>query len=74
MRLETQVMTSQALENAPFLDPARHLSASVNRTLTLRPTQVLSMNGPFLVGFGITSHDQWIGSAVTLNTVTVTAG
>jgi outer membrane protein assembly factor BamB len=36
-------------------------------------TQVLSMNGSLLAGFAITSHNQGTGSAVTLNSVDVTA-
>ncbi|MBV9380031.1 MAG: PQQ-binding-like beta-propeller repeat protein, partial [Streptosporangiaceae bacterium] len=37
-------------------------------------TQTLSMTGSLLAGFGITSHNQGTGSAVTLDTVSVTAG
>jgi hypothetical protein len=43
-------------------------------TLIAGSTQVLSMTGPLLGGFGITSHAQGVGSAVTLDTVAVTAG
>jgi outer membrane protein assembly factor BamB len=34
-------------------------------------TQVLTMPQPLLAGFGITSHDQGVGSVVTLDTVAV---
>jgi hypothetical protein len=37
-------------------------------------TQVLSLAQPLLAGFGITSHAQGTGSAVTLDTVAVTSG
>ena len=45
-------------------------------TWTLVPgsTQVLAMTGTLLAGFGITSHAQGTGSAVTLDTVAVTPG
>jgi len=36
-------------------------------------TQTLAMTGTLLAGFGITSHNQGIGSAVTLDTVAITA-
>ena len=37
-------------------------------------TQTLSMTGSLLAGFAITSHNQGTGSAVTLDTVSVTPG
>ncbi len=37
-------------------------------------TQVLAMTGTLLAGFGITSHAQGTGSAVTLDTVSITPG
>lgn len=37
-------------------------------------TQVLNLGQPLLAGFGITSHDQGAGSAVTLRDVAVNAG
>ena len=45
-------------------------------TWTLIPgsTQVLAMSGTLLAGFGITSHAQGTGSAVTLDTVAITPG
>ena len=45
-------------------------------TWTLVPgsTQVLAMTGTLLAGFGITSHAQGTGSAVTLDSVAVTPG
>ncbi len=41
-------------------------------TLVPGSTQVLAMGGTLLAGFGITSHAQGTGSAVTLDTVAVT--
>jgi hypothetical protein len=45
-------------------------------TWTLIPgsTQVLAMTGTLLAGFGITSHDQGVGGAVTLANVAITPG
>jgi outer membrane protein assembly factor BamB len=37
-------------------------------------TQALTMTGPLLAGFAITSHNQGTGSAVTLDSVAVSAG
>ncbi len=46
----------------------------VNWTLVPGSTQVLTMTGSLLAGFGIASHAQGTGSAVTLDTVAVTPG
>ena len=43
-------------------------------TLIAGSTQILAMTGPLLGGFGITSHAQGTGGAVTLDTVAVTPG
>ncbi len=51
-------------------------SSSDGTTWTLIPgsTQALVMTGTLLAGFGITSHAQGTGSAVTLDTVAITPG
>jgi outer membrane protein assembly factor BamB len=43
-------------------------------TLIAGSTQILAMTGPLLGGFGITSHAQGTGGAVTLDTVAVAPG
>ncbi|MGH9080189.1 MAG: hypothetical protein ACRDYE_08985, partial [Acidimicrobiales bacterium] len=45
-----------------------------NWTLVPGSTQVLTMTGSLLAGLAITSHDQGTGSAVTLDSVAITAG
>jgi outer membrane protein assembly factor BamB len=46
----------------------------VNWTAIPGSTQPLTLPEPLLAGFAITSHDQGVGSAVTLNSVAVTPG
>jgi hypothetical protein len=46
----------------------------INWTAVPASTQVLSLPQPLLGGFAITSHEQGTGGAVTLNSVSVSAG
>jgi len=70
----TYLMVGEYTANGQTYYTAYTSPDGANWTAIPGSTQVLALAQPVLAGFGITSHDQGVGSAVTLDTIAVAPG